>query len=59
MTDEESGTSIDWTEPMFRRLKTRYDKAVMDGEKEFTFDGDVFVTDYAKWLIEYLETKFK
>jgi hypothetical protein len=37
-------------------LKKAYQKAVNEGESQFNFKGMVFLTDYAKYLIEYLES---
>ena len=38
-------------------LKVAYEKAVKEGLKSFTFNSGVLLTAYAKYLIEYLETK--
>jgi hypothetical protein len=35
-------------------LQAAYDKAVTAGEDQFTFHGHELVTDYAKYLLEYL-----
>ncbi len=39
------------------QLKKAYNKAVVAGAEEFIFEGNVVVVAYAKYLIEYLETK--
>lgn len=36
-------------------LRKAYDKAVKAGLSEFTFNGQVLLVDYAKYLLEYLE----
>lgn len=36
-----------------RDLKNRYELAVKRGEETFTIDGFEFVTDYAKYLLQY------
>lgn len=38
-------------------LRYYYDRAVAEGKEEFTFSGRVLVTDYARYLLEYLEPK--
>ena len=43
---------IAWTRPMLERFKVARTDA---GGKNFTFDGHEFVSNYAKYLIEYLE----
>lgn len=48
-------TIINWDRPMLERFKKAYDAARKAGDTQFEFDGNVFVTDYAKYLIEYLE----
>ena len=49
---------IVWNRPKFERLKKAYAQAVEEEAEEFTFDSNVFVTGYAKYLIEYLELRF-
>ena len=47
--------TISWTRPMLKRFKV----AALDARKKqqdaFVFDGNDFVTDYAFYLIQYLE----
>jgi len=38
-------------------LRKAYDIAVASKKKEFTFQGEVFATSYAKYLLEFLETQ--
>lgn len=38
-------------------LRRAYGKAVEAKLEQFTFDGHEFVTAYAKYLLEYLDTK--
>lgn len=48
--------TMTWTRDTFENFKRAY-KA--NSEKEsFIFEGNEFVTSYAKYLIEYLETQF-
>ena len=49
--------TINWTLPMLKRFKKEYQKAVSNKSDLFTFDGNEFVTGYAKYLLEYLEMK--
>lgn len=50
---------INWTRPMLERFKKAYSAALEKGGKDstFVFDGHEFLVSYAKYLIEYLETK--
>lgn len=50
---------IEWTRPMLARFRKAYSVAVEAGADTFTFDGNVFVVGYARYLIQYLETQFK
>ena len=51
--------TITFTGPMLDRLKKRHDQAVKAADGSFIFDGHEFNTDYAGYLIQYLETKLK
>ena len=37
-----------------RKLQSAYDKAVAEGLDQFTFEGNEYVTQYAKYLLEYI-----
>jgi len=50
---------INWTPDMLGRFKIIYDSAVSGKHNSFVFEGNEFVTPYAKYLIEFLESKFK
>ena len=52
-------TDIMFDRPMLNRLKKAYDRATSESKDMFTFEGNDYVTNYAKYLIEYLEEKFK
>lgn len=56
MTDRKM---IDFDRPKLDRLKKDYDKAKASGAEQFTFDGEVYLVSYAKYVIEYLESQFK
>ncbi len=38
-----------------KALKTAYRTALNNKQEQFTFQGSVLVTNYAKYLIEYME----
>jgi hypothetical protein len=43
----------------YNRLKSEYNNARQNNLKIFIFDGHELLTDYAKYMIEYLQTKFE
>lgn len=53
-----SATPMEWA-----KFKQRYEKALADKEEQFTFkfasepEPSEFLTSYAKYLIEYLESR--
>ncbi len=49
---------VTWTPDMLREFKRTYSKAVKDKVLVFTYRGHQFIPDYAKYLIEYLESQF-
>ena len=57
--------SILWDRPKLHRFKATYNRVKDAGKvighdaESFHFDGHEFVTNYAKYLIEYLEGLFK
>lgn len=53
----EGGRTRIVTRPFYEGLKARYAEAVTNGEAQFTFDGDAYVTDYAKYLLQHIESK--
>jgi hypothetical protein len=56
---QESANSVAFDRPMLKRLKYAYAKAVNKKAEAFKFDGREYVTDFAKYLIEYLESKLE
>lgn len=58
MSDNPGGT-ICFTREKLTRFSRAYRKATADKAKTFEFDGCKFVVGYAKYLIEYLEGRFK
>ena len=54
--------SCDWNRGKLKRFKRVYKVAVFktnDTQATFMFDGQEFVIGFAKYLIEFLEQKFK
>lgn len=49
---------MDFTFEKFAKLKRTYRKAVDENKTQFTFEGHELLVSYAKYLIEYLETRF-
>ena len=49
---------IVWDRPKLERFKRAYKAArLQSGSDVFQFDGHEFVLDYAKYLIEYLDSE--
>lgn len=53
------GTRIVVTEKDFKELKRLYNKAVTDKAEEFVWMDKPILTAYAKYLIEYLNSKMQ
>lgn len=51
--------SMNFTPELLKELKVAYRQAVRDGQEAFLFNGHVLLTDYAKYMVEYLESMFK
>jgi hypothetical protein len=43
----------------FRKLKKEYENAIQNNITIFTFEGNEYLTSYAKYMVEYLKTKFE
>ena len=43
----------------FQEFKKLYEKAKAQSKESFIFEGQEILVSYAKYVIEYLETKFK
>ena len=50
-------TTIDFTPAKYQKLKDAYQKAVLEGREKFLFEGQVVVTGYAKYMLEYLKER--
>ena len=45
---------IEFTPEKAKRLKKAYEAAVKENKNSFIFEGNEFVTGYAKYVLEYL-----
>ena len=45
---------IQWTQSRVAKFKQAYQQAVTNQVETFLFEGNQFVTAYAKYLLEYL-----
>ncbi len=57
MSAKEDTNTTDWDRPMLRRFKREYAEAVENKEESFRFDGNEYDTEYAKYMICFLDTK--
>ena len=58
MSHEQSQpSSVNFTEKNFLKFVRKYYECLHDDVKQFEFEGHQFLTDYAKYVIEYLEPK--
>ncbi len=46
---------ISFDRDKFNRLQITYDQAVAEGQKLLTFEGYDYVTNYAKYVLQYLD----
>ena len=51
--------TITFNQPTYQRFKSEYQKAVNSKKQIFIFDGNELLTDYAKYMIEYLKATFE
>lgn len=52
-------TTVNWTPVKLIRFQKAYREARETNRDSFVFEGNEFVTLYAKYLIEYLESVFE
>jgi hypothetical protein len=50
---------IEFDKKKFDELKMAYNKAKVNDLESFKFEGTELITAYAKYLIQYLDSKFK
>ncbi len=51
--------TILFTIPMREALRSTWSDAVKDKRESFTFQGDTYLTSYAKYLLEHLDNVLK
>ena len=51
--------TINFTKEKLNKFKREHSKAREKGKEVFIFDGNEYLLNYATYLIEYLEDKFK
>ena len=49
---------MNFTYELFLKLKKEYSIAVKQQRQTFEFEGHTLLTDYAKYLIEYLDSQY-
>ena len=49
---------IEFTKPKFEALKKAYQTAIDNNKESFEFENDLYLTEYSKYVIEYLEPNF-
>lgn len=48
-----------FTETTYRQFKKRYEQARNNNEESFMFKGHEFLTNYAKYLLEYIKLSIR
>jgi hypothetical protein len=46
---------IEFDREKYNSLKLIYDKSVLENKEQFVWEGQILLTSYAKYLLEYLE----
>jgi hypothetical protein len=47
---------VEFTPPKRELLRARHRLAVANGEKQFEFENNTYLTDYAKYVLQYLDS---
>lgn len=50
---------LEFDQRLFLSLKEGYAKAVKENREQFSLEGQILLTSYAKYLIEYLSPQFE
>lgn len=58
-SDPSDGGHIEFDKAKYQALRKAYDKAIKDKADSFMFENKEIVTNYAKYLLEYLKTIFE
>ena len=51
--------TINFNQATYQKFKKEYQNAVNSKKQIFIFDGIEFLTDYAKYVIEYIKPTFE
>lgn len=51
--------SVNFDRLKLMKLKREYSKAIREKKESFVFEGNLLLVNYAKYLIQFLEMKFK
>jgi hypothetical protein len=51
--------TITFNLPTYQKFKKEYQNAINSKKQIFIFDGNELLTDYAKYVIEYLKPTFE
>jgi hypothetical protein len=51
--------AVNFDREKLERLRTARDAALIEGKDVFVFEGELYLVEYAKYLIEYLDGYFK
>lgn len=52
-------SKLEFDQRLFLSLKEEYAKAVEENREQFSLEGHILLTSYAKYLIEYLSPNFE
>jgi hypothetical protein len=50
-------TTISFNKESFKNFKKEYNSSVENNKEMFVFEGNEFLTSYAKYVVEYLTTQ--
>ena len=51
-------STIDFNKEKVDKLRKEYNKARANNKTQFVFEGKDILVDYAKYLLEYLDSRF-
>lgn len=54
---EEDAEAISFTDETFKEFKLEYAKALEENKESFIFQNKTLITNYAKYVIQHVETK--
>lgn len=50
--------TVEFTYPKYKKFKQLYQQAIDSHKRSFIFEGDEWLTGYARYVIQYLEVQF-